>query len=196
MAKDVRRRPTSMKRTYILTMFLALIACGRSSDENAPSQTATIPSTSAPPEPPSPPSTSVLSIWAHYGTHTPSMCLVLRPDGTAAFMGGFLFLNPLQWTFDAEGQILRLTVPQLRPERAAAFQSDVESKYLIAFDSTTNTLSYRFSSATTRLLFDGYWFDRPESLDDLLYSGSREGCPELLPPRDSEPGRAPNSSKK
>ena len=118
------------------------------------------------------------------------MCLVLRPGGVAEFTGGFLYHNPVRWSFDSDSGLLRLVPSNLTHDDASLFEQYVKQGRLYAFDSSTSTLTYKLIGDTARFYFAGFLFERPESLKDWEYEYSRKGCPDLLPER---PQRRPGA---
>ena len=111
------------------------------------------------------------------------MCLVLRPGGVAEFTSGFLYYNPVRWSFDPDSGLLRLVPSNLPRDQAKMFELHVKQGSLYAFDSSTGTLTYKLAGDTARIYFAGFLFERPESLEDWEYEYSRKGCPALLPER-------------
>jgi hypothetical protein len=139
-------------------------------------------------------------VWANYGTDEPGFCLVLSPNGTASFVGGFLFFNPVRWSYEPTSRVLSLSLSGLGPDDVGQFRREYGS----AFDSATSTIRVSLVSGPEKdkwgprpgepdsvghlqmsFGFAGYGLDDPDSVPDWAYSYLRESCPMDLPPRPS-----------
>ncbi len=167
----------------LLVVVPVLVACGRPPEKPAASAAAQ-PSAPAPDSGSAPPWT-VAGVWVHYGTEAPSFCLVLDSVGRGRFISGFVWLNPVQWTFSAESALLRLQMPRLTSSDASVLQQEVRTGRLFGFDSATKTLSYKLNRTNPAFDFAGWPLERPEKMQDWEYGYARRGCPQLLPARPS-----------
>jgi hypothetical protein len=52
----------------------------------------------------SPPKTAM--VWEYPASDFPTMCMLMQPDGTLAFKGGFAFFNPGTWKYGTKPETI------------------------------------------------------------------------------------------
>lgn len=103
-------------------------------------------------------------ILENTGTEFPTMCMLLQPDGTLTFRGGFGFYNPATWR-RTENDGLVLTLGGREPFPVEVFQ-DLLSRHnggLLGFDAKRREVSYRFAPSTEAIDFAGFYFYRVQA---------------------------------
>ncbi len=122
-------------------------------------------------------------LWGHYGTHEPSFCLHLDSASSGRFVGGFLFLNPLQWSFDTVRYRLSLTLPAMDSTYEPSLLYEAAARGIVGYDANTRTVTFALDPRAPSLVFMGNLLTPPDSLADWEYENVRTGCPELMPHR-------------
>jgi hypothetical protein len=177
-------------RSYLM-LVLAVVAC--STDEHAASgtfaDTARVPIATQVPSPQAPTSpfleagqTPPAAVWANYGTHEPSFCLVLHPEGRAQFISGFTDFNPSFWQYDSVSSRLSLNVPSLDPVSASNSGGDGKTQDPEC-NPAAGTLCIQVTQWTAQITLFGYILTRLDSLADWEYETIRPACPSHMPPR-------------
>ena len=115
-------------------------------------------------------------VWVHYGTETPSFCLVLDSDSSGRFMGGFEYLNPVQWSVNDLDERLSLTIPALDSTASSVHMWHAQRGNIAGYDSTTRTIHFHFDSTTTILYYSGYGLIRVDSIADFEYPYVHSAC--------------------
>jgi hypothetical protein len=110
--------------------------------------------------PPSPPPI----VLENTGTEFPTMCMLLKPDGSLIFQGGFTFYNPGTWR-QMENDVLVVTLGGKEPFPAPVLQEQVRKHAggVIGFDEKRREISYRFNAKTEALNFGNFYFYRADS---------------------------------
>jgi hypothetical protein len=100
------------------------------------------------------------------GTEYPTMCMLLQPDGSLLFRGGFAFYNPGVWRrADNNKEILIVTLGGTEPFPAPVLKEQLPKKIggLISFDEKRREMTYRFDAKTEFLNFGNFYFYRAET---------------------------------
>jgi hypothetical protein len=109
------------------------------------------------------PSTAPI-VLENTGTEYPTMCMLLQPDGSLLFSGGFAFYQPSSWR-RADGDILILTLGGKEPFPTEVFKEQVPKHIggLLGFDEKRREISYRFNANTEFLNFGNFYFYRADT---------------------------------
>jgi hypothetical protein len=115
---------------------------------------------------PSPGAASVApEVWENTGTEFPTMCMLLHPDGTLTFRGGFQFYNPGKWRRDARSGELILTLGGDNAFPTEVFKEQLPKHIgaLAGYDEKERKVVYRTDAATPFLNFGNFYFYRNAS---------------------------------
>jgi hypothetical protein len=97
------------------------------------------------------------------GTEFPTMCMLLQPDGSLVFRGGFAFYNPGTWRTDND--VLTVTLGGTEPFPTPVFKEQLPKRSggLLGFDEKRREITYRFDAKTEFLNFGNFYFYRAVS---------------------------------
>lgn len=98
------------------------------------------------------------------GTEFPTMCMLLQPDGSLLFRGGFGFYDGSAWRrADDDTLILTLGGKEPFPTQVLKEQASRHVGGLLGFDEKRREMTYRFNAKTEFLDFGGFYFYRAET---------------------------------
>ncbi|WP_373989950.1 hypothetical protein [Duganella sp. BuS-21] len=98
------------------------------------------------------------------GTEFPTMCMLLQPNGTLEFRGGFGFYTQSTWR-RADNDTLLITLGGKEPFPTAVFKEQTAKRNggLLSFDEKRREIIYRFNANTEFLNFGNFNFYRAET---------------------------------
>jgi hypothetical protein len=98
------------------------------------------------------------------GTEFPTMCMLLQPDGSLIFRGGFAFYNPGTWR-RTDNDVLTITLGGTEPFPTPVFKEQLPKHIggLLGFDEKRREITYRFDAKTEFLNFGNFYFYRAAS---------------------------------
>lgn len=119
-------------------------------------------------------------VWVSVGTDHPAFCLALAGNGTGRFSGGFLFYNPIRWTYSRESRELALTIPNLPPgDEHLITEGFLGPDTFFRYERRTKTIGIALLPDADRFYFFGFYLFRADGLDGEKYSAARARCPQL-----------------
>lgn len=104
-------------------------------------------------------STTVAATWYNPPAEFPGICITQFADGRLRFDGGFAFLNPGRWSYDAATAELRLQFKPW-PQLAKAHANLALHQQLLRVDADSNALVYRVKAETKSIGLGGFIFYR------------------------------------
>ncbi len=94
-----------------------------------------------------------VEIWEYPASAYPAMCIILKPDGHATFIGGYPYYNPAKWSADQSGETLTLVLPP-----GSEWQPDILAAQLQSNPTMVVSANEQERRITYRIL---YYNDRP-----------------------------------
>ncbi len=100
-------------------------------------------------------------VWEYPASEFPTMCIVMQPDGTLAFKGGFAFFNPSTWKHGTKPETIVIQLGGTADFPNSSTQSD--SPNLLHADPKTRELEFQIRSAPDNFIsLGGFNFYRTE----------------------------------
>ena len=98
-------------------------------------------------------------VWVNSGTDYPEMRLLLDSAGRGVFEGGFVFFNPIRWTYDSARSEFALRLAGVDSGTLGVFADGVSRGYALRVNADS-TLVLRLDSTTRSLWIAGFDFIR------------------------------------
>ncbi|KAB8045334.1 hypothetical protein [Janthinobacterium aquaticum] len=102
---------------------------------------------------------AVAATWYNPPAEFPGICITQFKDGSLRFDGGFAFLNPGRWSYDAATAELRFELKPW-PQLAKAHANTGLHQQLLRVEADKNALVYRVKAETKSIGLGGFIFYR------------------------------------
>jgi hypothetical protein len=133
--------------------------------------TPTVDSTAVPPR-----------LWVFVGGESEPFCLLLRDDRSGVFYSGFLYLNPVHWSYDSSAHRLDLILSHLSASDNFVLRENLARGNLLALDTAKGRVSYSLKPDAPAINLFNWVLTPPKYLKDWELASARKGCPALGAP--------------
>jgi hypothetical protein len=121
-------------------------------------------------------------LWVFSGGESEPFCLLLRDDRSGAFYSGFLYLNPVHWSYDSSAHRLDLILSHLSSSDYLVLRENLARGTLLALDTAKGRVSYSLNPAAPAINLFNWVLAPPKYLKDWQLAAARKGCPVLGTP--------------
>lgn len=162
--------------TGVVAVLLCMGGCHRAY-RNSPRSPAPVVQPSAPDSSAVPP-----RLWVFSGGESEPFCLLLHQDRSGVFYRGFLYLNPVHWSYDSSAHRLDLVLSHLSSRDYLTLRENLARGDLLALDTASGRVSYSLDPAAPAINLFNWVLVPPKYLKDWQLAAARKGCPALGAP--------------
>lgn len=121
-------------------------------------------------------------LWVFSGGESEPFCLLLREDRSGVLYSGFLYLNPVHWSYDSAAHRLDLVLSHLSTKDYVVLRENLARGDLVGVDTASGRVSYSLNRAAPAINLFNWILVPPQRLEDWQLAPARKGCPALGTP--------------
>jgi len=118
-------------------------------------------------------------LWVFAGGESEPFCLLLREDRSGVLYNGFVYLNPVHWSYDSSARRLDLVLSHLSARDYVVLRENRARGDLLAVDKASGRVSYSLDRAAPAINLFNWVLVPPQRLKDWQLVSARKGCPAL-----------------